>query len=355
MKILGKIIKNNEELDSVEKIWVIFLMMFMIICIFIHIVLAVTFKTMGINNFAIMSLISVVLYLINIYFLSDIKRINIATYGVVVSVCFYIIYSTYILGYDKGSIMLLPILLLMVHTVFPKKAKVGIISSITIFLGLCITMYIRYSVEAEFERELAYMELVNLVFAFGSILLLIYTRKITQKIIKNYTEELEKISNEANRDFLTGLYNRRFIEKRFIEESHEESYLVMADIDFFKKVNDTYGHNCGDEVLQGIARILTTSFRQNDVVCRWGGEEFLIYVRDAEFIDLNKKLNNIRENIEKLVFKYEDCEFNITMSFGYSKVDMKLEVNQIIANADYALYNAKQTGRNKVVNFENIN
>lgn len=177
--------------------------------------------------------------------------------------------------------------------------------------------------------------------------------------LKNVNEELiqennmlkkqkEKYQHEANYDALTGIKNRRLI-------ANVVNYDVMAmcDIDNFKKVNDTYGHDIGDVVLQKIAEILKENLRINDEICRYGGEEFLIILNNCSLENAYKKIENIRNFISENSIKY--FGFNITVSFGLASKNKNENNNEVIKKADKALYEAKETGKNKTVIFDEIN
>ncbi len=349
-----KIIKDFEQSDSVERISILSLTMILIAFVIIHLLLTIVFLIVDADIAFRMSFVNLILAVIALCFLLDSKKESIGMYMIVSNVCFYIICCSFYMGYERNATMIYPILLLLVHTVFPKRKKLIHLSTTTICISLAINIYMRFNLTPEYVEMLKYIEIINIAYAFGGTLLIIYTRNIAEGIVKQYAEKLDIMAKEANFDFLTGLYNRRFIEKRFENEEIKDAYIVMADIDFFKKVNDTYGHNCGDYVIQEIAHILKTSFRPTDDVCRWGGEEFLIYIKDVENIDVDKKLNTLRERISKFLFEYEEIHFNKTISIGYTRVNDDLEVAKNIENADTALYHAKQTGRNKVVNYEEI-
>lgn len=162
----------------------------------------------------------------------------------------------------------------------------------------------------------------------------------------------------ATTDQLTGLPNRR----SFFTEG--ESYLLglkqsigcvflMADLDFFKKVNDTWGHACGDEAIKLFANVISDSVRPDDVTARMGGEEYAAILKDCTIEDAMGIAERIRSKIESTPLYYEDNEIRMTASIGLCRIDKKTEfsVEQALDAADQALYEAKETGRNKVCVF----
>ncbi len=352
--MFNNIVNDENRLSLVEKASIISLIAIVGIFTLVDFILMIIFRTSGYIDVSNMYSLNAILLCINLFLLMDVKKVKLGTYLFVFNICSYTVYSTYLLGYNKNAIMLYPIILLVVHTILPRWGKLRIYSTITIFLAFILTLHLRFSTVAKYNDTLGYVEIINLAFALGGASIIIYARQVAEKIVNNYTKQLDKITREANVDFLTGLYNRRFMRDRVLVEDIGEAYLIMSDIDFFKKVNDTYGHNCGDYVLKEIANILINNFRAIDVICRWGGEEFLVFMRNTKGVDIEKKLESIRESIETNTFEYEGQSFNVTMSFGYTLIKSESDVNKYIEYADTALYSAKHTGRNKVVNYESI-
>ena len=125
--------------------------------------------------------------------------------------------------------------------------------------------------------------------------------------------------------------------------------IIICDIDFFKKVNDTYGHNAGDAVLVHVAKILQSEVRACDGVYRWGGEEFIIVLEGSKIADAQAVAEKIRLAVKDSVCHFEGRNILITMSFGCVEVDPALDVETNIKIADARLYRAKKTGRDKVV------
>jgi len=126
----------------------------------------------------------------------------------------------------------------------------------------------------------------------------------------------------------------------------------MIDIDNFKKINDTYGHDVGDEVLKFLSQNLIKYLRQSDVIARLGGEEFAVLLPDSNIEHAKNKAEDIRKNIERLEIKLEDeTVIKFTVSIGVSSYDLAKgsEFNALLKKSDEALYKAKESGRNTVV------
>jgi diguanylate cyclase (GGDEF)-like protein len=158
------------------------------------------------------------------------------------------------------------------------------------------------------------------------------------------------------RDGLTGIFNRRFFESKISEEfSRHKRYarpflLVLCDIDYFKSVNDTFGHQCGDEVLKVVATTIQTIIRETDILARYGGEEFCCLLPETELDEARKIAERLRQGIAEQVVCCEGRSVAVTASFGIAAISEAVETPEIlIAMADEALYEAKRSGRNRVI------
>jgi diguanylate cyclase len=158
---------------------------------------------------------------------------------------------------------------------------------------------------------------------------------------------------EARTDALTGLANRREFDvelaARFAEfgRSHKNFSLIISDIDHFKHFNDKFGHQAGDEVLRGAARILRESAGEGNLVARYGGEEFAVILPATNIDAAGVRLERIRRAVEEARFRVQENEFKVTMSFGVAEVLSSEELASLIHRADMALYASKENGRNR--------
>ena len=162
----------------------------------------------------------------------------------------------------------------------------------------------------------------------------------------------EQLKMLAAHDVLTGLYNRRYILERIEEKLPEirrhqlDCCFVVMDIDYFKDVNDNYGHVAGDDVLKAVSQILVNGIRQGDIVARYGGEEFLIFLPMTELESAQVLVERLRFALEKHVHLIENEKVTVTASFGIAQHDVNDSADRTIARADKALYQAKLAGRN---------
>lgn len=172
-------------------------------------------------------------------------------------------------------------------------------------------------------------------------------------------ETQEKLSDIANRDPLTGIYNRRYIFERLeqniskIKRTQSDLCVVILDIDFFKKINDTYGHPAGDFVIKEFAKILSSHIRVYDLLGRYGGEEFILLLEDASIHVAQIVVSRILEKVNQLELVYEECVLRFTFSSGIAsgkEIDLeRLTPEALIELADQRLYRAKKEGRNRIV------
>lgn len=167
------------------------------------------------------------------------------------------------------------------------------------------------------------------------------------------TLESYLLDTEIRIDPLTGLTNRRgfyeFYEETVSDPQNGTASIIMCDIDFFKKVNDTYGHNAGDAVLQRIAAVLQEHVVSEDEAVRWGGEEFILMCMDCPLVKAQEIAEHIREIVEHMSIEFEEHHIAVTMSFGVYQLDGDQTMDQNVKQADERLYQAKTTGRNRVV------
>ena len=182
--------------------------------------------------------------------------------------------------------------------------------------------------------------------------------EVSSKDLTQLHRELEISQQEARTDALTGLANRRGLERRMelerirARQNNAAFSVILLDIDYFKKVNDTHGHLVGDSLLKGVARILMSQVRKNDMVARFGGEEFLMLLPETDMEGAYAVAEKIRRALAKKEWSIRESGKRIgrvTASMGIALYDMKETDTGVIERADKALYQAKTRGRNQVV------
>ncbi len=176
--------------------------------------------------------------------------------------------------------------------------------------------------------------------------------------INNTIEALENIAsitNSANRDFLTGLYNRRYFFKTMesyvakASQEQESFAIAMVDIDHFKNVNDTYGHDIGDRAIVGLSEILRSKTGADDIVARFGGEEFCMVLKNITPNQARETLDRIRLHVENNIIELDsEDSIRFTISIGFT-CNYDGSLDEMVNQSDMMLYNAKNGGRNQVV------
>jgi len=238
-----------------------------------------------------------------------------------------------------------------------------------LFLILCLLV--------DIAMELAWLPRIPALALLGfSVLFLASARSLSERFARDHRElgalrrDLERrieertlalqaanaLLAEASRtDALTGLLNRRgFLEKGGAEidrscRSGKPLCVVMADVDHFKRINDRHGHAAGDVALQGLASLLRGTLRSQDLVGRWGGEEFILLLPETDVYGASQVAELIRRKAGQEAIRVGDLELPVTLSFGLAEHRPDRSLEMTIAHADAALYRAKAEGRDRVV------
>lgn len=211
------------------------------------------------------------------------------------------------------------------------------------------------------ESQLKLIELlcsfIGTVLANAELYSLVQEQKREIEVLNGSLEQkVEELRDQANRDKLTGLYNfgcfveeldRRMHEYRRLVAPSQLS-LIILDVDHFKKINDAYGHQAGNLVLQGVAQRIALVARKMDIACRFGGEEFAIILPKCDAEGARVVAERLRADVERKPFQLEDEGVWVTVSIGCSQYRLGEDVSTFVERADQALYRAKHNGRNRV-------
>lgn len=261
-------------------------------------------------------------------------------------------------GFQYLSIGMIPFMfyLAYVNGAGVEIAQRGAIASFLAFIIVTVLCSnISYPLVAIRENVRRLLVFINLILTFS-----ISIRFMTEFVKKTYADagalenkniDLEK---SANIDALTGLFNRRSIENHidralyYARGEGRDFSLLMCDIDNFKHVNDTYGHDCGDQVLKNIAGIIKSEVRPDDAVFRWGGEEILIVINAGGYV-AKSVAERCRKAIEESVVSYEGNEICVTITIGGASYYQGASRDDLVNRADKNLYDGKHNGKNQVV------
>ena len=240
--------------------------------------------------------------------------------------------------------------LMCVTLFFNGKTRTILVSSVVcVFVLMFVLQYTMPQLFRTFSREnLFYGRLIQipLTLLIGYNFLRTFSDEYRQekRVLNKYSTELEHF---ATKDSLTGLYNRRSFDMRFNDmtgniEPEKESYLVLFDIDFFKKVNDNHGHMKGDQVIQVLANTTKSIFNQTSFISRWGGDEFAIIYNGNKDI-LENKIKSLNRSLNSSINIPQ-----VTISSGITKISKDDMLDDVLKRADEALYFSKDNGRNRL-------
>lgn len=274
--------------------------------------------------------------------------------------------STLVLGWDFGYMLYFMCLIpVMFYLLFTSPEYYGNLKLPLIYsAGICVAfllfriMYLRFT---PWYEGMIPSNLVSFMYLFNGFLTCLFQASFSllfvieilhmQNALKDQNVKLDHL---ASLDPLTQLCNRRSMQLHLnhtLEVSRTTGNIfsvIIGDIDNFKKVNDTYGHDFGDRVLKNVADILTNQMRDEDYVCRWGGEEFLLLIHGNK--EAAKAVGErVRSEIEKSVVTDGELSLSITMTFGVMDYIPGYSIEKLIALADENLYKGKLNGKNQVV------
>lgn len=268
----------------------------------------------------------------------------------------WIIFNIYMFGWNIGVQHFIIVLLIFCFFAKYKKEPAKIIYTI----ALCsLRIYLFFYCQNNTPRIALRTELndlfqiINTLAIFWCIALIAYIYSTnTQAMEGKLIEYNKQLKTQASIDPLTGLYNRRrtmeYLEKLLSNPSSQIS-ICLCDIDFFKRVNDTYGHDVGDIVLKKIADTFRTQLPAGSFISRWGGEEFLLIFPTSNGDEAQIFLETLRQKIKQIVFDGGSETFSISLTFGLVEYDFHSDLTKMLKEADEKLYLGKESGRDRII------
>ena len=257
--------------------------------------------------------------------------------------------GTLLIGWESGFhyflLMFIPALFLSMRA---RSAWLQVILLWAFYAGLDVLMWYIEPLQPIASNALLGVHIFNLtvVFCMFSYLSLFY--------VKTVTRAHKRLGKMATTDSLTNLFNRRHMisltEKELARQHRHPGNLtlMLMDLDHFKQINDQYGHDIGDQVLDAVSQILKSSMREQDLISRWGGEEFLAVLPDTSLDQATASAERIRTAIQQLAIESEGTKVSVTISIGITQYRAEEALSHTIARADHALYEGKSAGRNRV-------
>ncbi len=329
--------------SSQEKIHLI--QLFNLITLFFILLFMVTSILVQTYNAALLLFSMANLTLFNYYYLAESKNENFASHFLSLIFFIIMIYLIYTGGVNHTGPLWVSAFPLIVF--FLLGLKKGF-RYIVLFLMLAlIILFIPFDLplKVEYPNDFKLRGLAS--FLLVTFLSAVYEYNNTKSFhhMQTLREELEYSSS---RDYLTSLFNRRGYKKNIQNIKSSKGVILMCDVDHFKKVNDTHGHDAGDFALQKVAQKIKSILREKDIAVRWGGEEFFIFLPFMSLHNGYLIAEKIRTSIENLALFYADKHISITLSIGIEEMTYNISLEEAIFNADKAMYQAKSKGRNIV-------
>lgn len=329
----------------------------------VHIFLLVIFSVYQIFPLFVVNIFSILTYMLCFWLMWGEREHYLTIYFVTYTeVILHSLAATLCIGWKFGFaqyiIAIIPVGFYICYTLdierrkFALAAISGVFSAVVFVICKIISFYREPFVVVDHAALELFLYIFNSLCAFVFLILFslvfVYEIKLSSSQLRHQNAILDKL---ASTDPLTGLYNRRSMDVFLSQavEARASFALIMCDIDNFKKVNDTYGHDFGDVVLKGIAKITSDQVKGHGYVCRWGGEEILILINNASEESSRRVAENIRRNVANRVFELNEKWIHCTLTLGIALHDGKEPVEETITRADYNLYCGKRNGKNAVV------
>lgn len=260
-------------------------------------------------------------------------------------------------GWDIGVQHFLLVLLILCF--FSGYSQYGFKSSYAVML-CCIRIFLFFLCRSirpvvTLEPRMAYLiQMINTITIFWCISVIAYVfSKDSQVLESKLVKYNNQLKDQANTDALTGLYNRRraidYLNELLVSSNRNFTSICICDIDFFKNVNDTYGHDIGDVVLQKIAKTMLNTLEKKCFIARWGGEEFLIVFPSFNGDEAYELLETLKSNIKALKFESDGDTFSVNMTFGLAEYNFDADIDAVLKEADKKLYIGKANGRDQIV------
>ena len=325
--------------------------LFLLMCLMVHFFNAIVFYCLALYALSFINIVSTLFYTIvlvcfkrNQDFYIFFTYFEIITFSLISELCtggsfFYIFY---VVGMFSSVYYLLP----------PRKRVKQIFQAIGFIYAIAI-YYVHMKEICIFPQCLPIVNQCKHQIGFLNLCITLFTMFYISNL---YFFEM-KVANEkltycSDHDLMTGLFNRRFFEhimQRNKDENENKYSIGIFDIDDFKKVNDTYGHQAGDEVLKTVSKTISECSNNEFVTVRWGGEEFVLYMPRTDEIHAYEHLEYLRKRIANTEIEFEDKKIKVTVTVGMCTGTSLIDYELVIRNADDRLYYGKRNGKNCVV------
>lgn len=327
----------------------------------VHVTLLVIFSVAGVQPLVRFNIASVIIYVIGLIS-CKFGRVMPVYISIIVEVTVYTIFSTYYIGIKCGTYCFLfsivPIIIYFGCFLFKGARRWSIVLMLAINFAVFVVLYVIFTKREPIYELTPDTRLLLVIFSsFVMIFSTIFYNTIyiyaNEREIVNLEEKNKQLSVDAHEDVLTTLLNRRgflpLIEPMIKVTSSEEFCVAFIDIDDFKVINDSYGHEAGDEVLRHITTLMRKEMHDCDI-CRWGGEEIVILMKGYDMETAKERLEALRKSIETIPTAFFNKQIFVTITIGLEKYSKKYKTpEEIIKAADKRMYYGKQHGKNILI------
>lgn len=302
--------------------------------------------------------ISLMIYLSNFYWSG--KNLKLYFVSAYTEIMLHMILAVFCVGWDCGFQIYVFALVLIIYFgdyIFKKQDDRKISLHPRIISAIVIVMYPFLYLESHYNESFYTIdstELKHVFFIINSLFIMIFFVVYVDYFLHNVVQTEKRLQDLASKDELTQMNNRRCMQDlmKQLTSQHNNTRMAVAilDIDDFKKVNDTYGHNVGDLVLQKVSGHILAKETDNAISCRWGGEEFLILSKGEDsYGKLVSLVGDILSEVRNDTCQYKDTKIPVTMSAGVARWKKGERIEHAISRADQCLYQAKENGKNQYI------
>ena len=331
----------------------------------VHLVLLGITYFAGIYSLARFNVVSVIIYIFCMI-LGKSGNIAPAYVSLILEVSVYSSYAVYYIGWNSGSygflFSIVPIIIYFGCYLFKGYDRWIVVLLLILDFAIFISLYLIFANAEPVVHISDEVRMIMVIFtSFAMVFSIIFYNMIyiysSENEMINLAQKNVQLSADANIDSLTGLLNRRgflpMVGELMKDEKTSKFCIAFCDIDNFKRINDSYGHDCGDEVLRNISKIIIKEMDGCDI-CRWGGEEIIILMKDYDLGVAKGKMENLRKTIETVPTVFFNKHISATVTIGLEEnKELYQEPEDIIKVADERMYYGKQHGKNILI-FEDI-
>lgn len=330
-----------------------YLMVMSVVAGLFHVLMAIYFFAIGLPVVALVNVADVLVWIAN-FFISRAGKLRIASYIAVFKLILFSVIASYLIGTTVNVqwVLLLALPPTILYFKFTKLERTILVLLMFLFINtLPLLEGVSNAPFSQQGNDFLRFTFANVVIA-SVVVELTLSNIINDKLTTTHKKELDEAKRTSYIDPLTELANRRYADNFFDQlkqNPHRDEHCVaLIDIDDFKKINDDYGHDIGDATLIQLARILEEGTRSGDLVCRWGGEEFLLVLCRCNLKNSLAVFENIRKAAEQNVVSTGSDSFNYTVTIGIAALN-ESDIEASIKACDENLYKGKRNGKNRIV------